>query len=110
METAGTIAADDPAQERTFHTKEDEDWLQVELTAGKTYQIQTHFLSIPTNPLIMLFNSELYPIALIDNSDGDGYPLLNFECETSGTYFILVLNMSYQVGDYSIDVATVAPD
>jgi uncharacterized repeat protein (TIGR02543 family) len=107
METAGTIVADEPAQEHTFHTMEDEDYLRVDLTAGKTYRIQTHYLSILTGTVIILYDSENNII----KCDIGWYPPVNFECETSGTYFIRIENQSNDdLGDYSIAVVTEKAD
>lgn len=112
LSAAKPITVGAAAQEHTFHTPGDEDFMSVVFSAGSTYIIETNGNTVACNTDLYLYdNVSADPADYIAYSDDLGanfYSRIYYACETGGTYYIRVAENLDAVGDYLIDVTVSA--
>ncbi|MBN1798601.1 MAG: hypothetical protein JW822_08480 [Spirochaetales bacterium] len=106
FDTTNEIIVDAAAQEHTFHVMGDQDYMLVNLSAGTTYTIETHFASTGVDTVLYLYSpSPAHAQAGYSDDGGSGlYSKIVYSCTISGMYYIRVCEWGADTGDYTIDV------
>ncbi|WP_292995946.1 pre-peptidase C-terminal domain-containing protein [Nitrosomonas sp.] len=90
----------------------DQDWFQVSLVAGQTYQFRLNSGSVSglSDPYLTLYNAS--GSALASNNDGSGSlnSLIMYTASESGIYFLGARANSSGVGNYTVSAALAVPD
>ncbi len=89
----------------------DEDWYEIQLTAGQTYEFSLYGSGgTPlSDPYLYLYDVAGSMVASNDDG-GAGYnSLLNFTASSSGTYYLGAAAYSTEIGDYTLSASTSTP-
>lgn len=90
----------------------DEDWIEISLTAGNTYEFALDGVTL-TDPLVRLFDASGNEVGANDDGGSGLNSLLVFEPSSSGTYYVVADAFSTQTGSYTLavtDTTSTTPD
>ncbi len=85
----------------TLSESGDEDWVAINLTAGETYKFALDGGTL-SDPLVRLFDADGNQVAANDDGGPGLFSLLEFEPDTSGTYYVVADAFSTQTGTYTL--------
>ncbi|NGZ26866.1 MAG: hypothetical protein G8345_08250 [Magnetococcales bacterium] len=103
--TTATLTVNAAPQTSSIDGPQDQDWWQMQLSAGVTYSfVQNTTTNSTLDPFLRLLNSSGTELAL--NDDGGGYPnaLLLYTPTSSGTYYLSAQGYGSTSGGYAISV------
>ena len=108
VDTTYTISVGD-SFEGTIEYNSDEDWVRVELVAGRSYDIRLDGVRSGglIDPVLSIYNSAGEEVAFNDNIDDDAGLLdsmLEFTPDTTGVYYISSSSFAAGLGDYVLMV------
>ena len=87
----------------TLSESGDEDWVEITLTAGDTYEFALDGVTL-SDPLVRLFDSAGNQVAANDDGGPGLFSLLVYEPGTSGTFYVVADAFSTQTGTYTLTV------
>ncbi|TXI40681.1 MAG: hypothetical protein E6Q59_03200 [Nitrosomonas sp.] len=90
----------------------DQDWFQVSLVAGQTYQFRLNSVSIGglSDPVLSLYRPTGSPI-ISDDDGGDGLnSLITYTASETGTYYLGARAYSSGIGNYNLSATLISDD
>ena len=96
----------------TLSESGDEDWVAISLIAGETYEFALDGGTL-SDPLVRLFDVDGNQVAANDDGGPGLFSLMEYEADTTGTYYVVADAFSTQTGTYTLavtDQTATSPD
>lgn len=105
FDIAKTMSINSP-QYHSFHYNGDVDYIKINLTSGKRYKIETYedINGTDCDTKLYLYDSSFIEIKYNDDKEESLYSKVVFDCTTTDTYYIKVVEFSDELGNYKIDL------